>query len=144
MSRLINSAGLALIKEFEGLKLEAYPDTGNPPIWTIGYGHTRGVNRGDTCSQMQAEDWLEADLMVAEEEVQRVVKVPLTDNQYSALVCFAFNEKDFATSTLVKKLNTGLYQSVPAELKRWVFSGGKKTDGLVNRRAREAILWSLP
>lgn len=143
MTRLINSTGLALLREFEGLRLEAYCDTANPPVWTIGYGHTRGVKEGDTCSQNRAEDWLEADLLVAEAEVQRVVHVPLTDNQYSALVMFAFNEKDFAISTLVKKLNAGFYTSVPAELKRWVYSGGKVTDGLVRRRAAEANLWSM-
>ncbi len=143
MTRMINSAGLALIKEYEGLRLEAYLDSADPPIWTLGYGHTRGVKEGDTCSHMQAEDWLEADLMIAEAEVQRCVKVPLNDNQYSTLVSFAFNERDFHTSTLLKKLNTGLYQSVPAELKRWIYSGGKKTEGLVRRRAAEAALWSM-
>ena len=143
MTRLINSAGLALIRECEGLRLEAYQDTADPPIWTIGYGHTRGVKKGDTCSQIQAEDWLEADLLVAEDEVQRCVKVKLTDNQYSALVSFAFNEKDFHSSTLVKKLNEGDYSSVPDELRRWIYSGGKKSSGLIRRRRLESELWSM-
>lgn len=143
MTRAINSAGLALIKEAEGLRLEAYLDTADPPIWSIGYGHTRGVKKGGTCSQSQAEDLLEGDLLVAEAEVQRCVKVPLTDNQYSALVCFAFNEKDFHKSTLLKKLNAGEYETVPTELKRWIWSGGHITAGLVKRRNAESILWSL-
>ena len=141
--RLINSAGLALIKESEGLRLEAYPDTADPPIWTIGYGHTRGVKKGDTCSQMQAEDWLEADLLVAEAEVERCVKVRLTDNEYAALVSFAFNERDFHRSTLVKKLNAGNYEIVPSELRKWIYAGGKISKGLVTRRNAEATLWGI-
>lgn len=143
MTRLVNSLGLALIKEYEGLRLEAYKDTADPPVWSIGYGHTRGVKEGDTCSHMQAEDWLEADLLIAEAEVQRCVKVPLSDNQYAALVSFAFNERDFHKSTLLKKLNANDYEAVPNELKRWIWSGGYVTAGLVKRRAAESTLWSM-
>jgi lysozyme len=140
MSRIINTAGLDLIKHFEGLRLEAYQDSGG--IWTIGYGHTRGVHEGMTCSQHQADAWLEADLSIAEAEVLRVVKVPLNDNQFAALTSFAFNERGFALSTLVKKLNAGNYASVPDELKKWIYADHKIDPGLVKRRAAEAELFT--
>jgi Phage-related lysozyme (muraminidase) len=142
MARMINSAGLALIKEYEGLRLEAYPDQADPPIWTIGYGHTHGVKEGDTCNQFQADEWLEQDLIEAESKVLRLVKVPLTDNQFSALVSFAFNEKDFPVSTLLKKLNAGDYEAVLTELPKWKYAGHKVQPGLVKRRAAEAALWT--
>ncbi len=145
MTRMINSAGLALIKEYEGLRLEAYLDSADPPIWTIGYGHTRGVKMGDTCSQHQADEWLEQDLIEAEKAVTDLVKVKLTDNQFAALVSFTFNEGRgrLAGSTLLKKLNEGGYGLIPACLKSWVFAGGRTQPGLVRRRAAEAALWSI-
>lgn len=141
---MINGAGLVLIKNAEGLRLEAYQD--GVGIWTIGYGHTHGVKPGDTCSQMQADEWLDQDLCFAEDAVEDLVKVPLTDNQFSALVSFVFNEgrKRFAGSTLLLKLNEGGYDLVPAYLKSWIFAGGKVERGLVNRRKAEAELWSKP
>lgn len=144
MARMINGAGLCLIKDHEGLRLEAYDD--GVGVWTIGYGHTHGVKPGDTCSQMQADEWLDQDLCFAEDAVEDLVKVPLTDNQFAALVSFVFNEgrKRFAESTLLMKLNEGGYDLVPAYLKSWIFAGGKVMQGLVNRRKAEADLWSKP
>lgn len=141
--RLINSAGLALIKEAEGLRLEPYKDTGG--IWTVGFGHTRGVTEHTHCTPEIAEAWLEADLQHAEEAVGRLVKVSLTDNQFAALVCFVFNvgETAFAHSTLLRKLNEGGYDLVPACLRSWVFDNGKVIPGLVKRRNAEATLWSI-
>lgn len=143
MARIINSLGLALIKESEGLRLEPYRDTGG--IWTCGFGHTRGVTEHTHCTPEIAEAWLESDLMFAEEAVSALVKVPLTDNQFSALVCFVFNEGPtaFAKSTLLRKLNEGGYSLVPACLRSWVFDNGKVIQGLVKRREREATLWSM-
>jgi lysozyme len=143
MSRVINSAGLALIKEYEGCRLEAYQDGNN--IWTIGFGHTAGVKPGDTCSQMQADAFLEHDLIAAELSVSSLVKVPLTDNQFAALVSFTFNEGTgrLAESTLLKKLNQGGYDLVPACLKTWIFIGPNQSQGLIRRRAAEAALWSM-
>lgn len=141
--RLINSAGLALIKESEGLKLEPYLDTGK--VWTCGYGHTKGVTEFTHCTPEIAESWLEADLQQAEEAVSRLVSVRLTDNQFAALVCFVFNEGEtqFAHSTLLRKLNEGGYDLVPACLKAWVFDNGKIIKGLVSRRNAEATLWGM-
>lgn len=142
MARMINAAGLALVRNCEGLRLEAYQDGAG--VWTIGYGHTRGVKPGDAIGAEQAELLLEADLMAAEAAVSRYVKVPLTDNQFAALVSFVFNEGEgaFTKSTMLKKLNEGGYGVVPACLKSWIFAGGKIAPGLVKRRAVEAALWS--
>jgi len=144
MTRAINAAGLALVKAHEGLRLESYQDTSG--IWTIGYGHAQGVKPGDCISVARAEQLLEADLMEAERAVGALVAVPLTDNQFSALVGFVFNvgEGAFARSTLLRKLNEGGYGLVPACLKSWIFDNGKVLQGLVKRRAAEAALWSLP
>lgn len=140
MARMINSAGLALVKEYEGIRLEAYPDTGG--VWTICWGHTKGVEEGDTASMEQCETYLEVDLMSAEQLVSRLVKVPLNDNQFSALVSFAFNEGAFPKSTLLKKLNARDYEAVPAELAKWIYDNGKIEPGLVKRRAAESALWT--
>lgn len=138
----INAAGLALVKAQEGLRLQSYADGGG--VWTIGYGHTNCVKSGDAISSEQAQMLLEADLLVAEEAVSRLVTVPLTDNQFAALVDFVFNEGEgaFAGSTLLKKLNEGGAALVPACLKSWIFDDGKVAPGLVKRRAAEAALWS--
>jgi len=83
-----SDAGLALIKVSEGLEIEAYPDPGNRVTgepWTIGYGHTRGVRRGDTCTEEQATEWLREDLHDAEAAVRRLVDVHLTQGQFDAL-----------------------------------------------------------
>jgi len=142
MTRTINAAGLALVRACEGLRLEAYRDTSD--VWTIGYGHTRGVAPGDSISTERAEQFLEADLMEAERAVSALVKVPLTDNQFSALVSFVFNagEGAFAKSTMLRKLNEGGYGLVPAYLRSWIFDNGRVLPGLVKRRAAEATLWS--
>lgn len=141
--RVINSAGLALIKESEGLRLEPYKDTGG--VWTCGYGHIKGVTEHTHCTPEIAEAWLEADLMSAEEAVSDLVKVKLSDNQFAALVCFVFNVGAAALgkSTLLKKLNEGGYDLVPACLRSWIFDNGKVIAGLVKRRNAEATLWSI-
>jgi lysozyme len=142
MTRTINAAGLALVREHEGLRLAAYRDTSG--IWTIGYGHTEEVRPGYCISSDRAEQLLKADLTRAERAVAALVKVPLTDNQFSALVSFVFNvgEGAFAKSTLLRKLNESGYGLVPACLKSWIFDNGRVLPGLVKRRADEAALWS--
>lgn len=145
MTRRINAEGLKLIKQWEGLKLSAYKDVAG--VWTIGYGSTGPhVTPGLEISQEEAERLLVKDLDRFERAVDRLVKVPLSANQFAALVSFAFNvgegKKGFATSALLKKLNAGNYDAVPGELAKWVNAGGKKVEGLVNRRAAESGLWA--
>ena len=143
MPRMINAAGMAVIKEAEGFNANAYVDSGGVP--TIGYGHTAGVKMGDVCTPEQANDMLLSDLSGAEAAVSDLVKVTLTDNQFSALVLFVFNvgAGAFGKSTLLRDLNAHDYDSVPAQLRLWVFANGKRIKGLENRRAKEINLWSM-
>lgn len=131
----ISSAGLALTKGHEGCRLKAYLDTGD--VWTIGWGHTRGVKEGDTCTQEQADAWLNEDNDIAERDVNELVKVPLTQNQFDALVDFVFNigRTQFATSTLLRKLNAGDYVGAANQFGRWIYDNGKIINGLVARRS---------
>ncbi|CAH1661578.1 Lysozyme [Hyphomicrobiales bacterium] len=145
MARRINQEGLEHIKRWEGVKLKAYRDVAG--ILTIGYGHTSAagtpqVTAGMVITEATAEDILRRDLAKFEQRVVRLVKAPLTDNQFAALVSFDFNTGALDRSTLLKKLNAGNYDAVPAELAKWVNAGGRKIPGLVNRRAAEAGLWA--
>ena len=141
--RRINDEGLALIKRWEGLKLEAYRDVGG--VLTIGYGSTGShVHAGLKITESQAEAMLVRDLQRFEKAVDLAVKVDLTDNQFAALVSLAFNigVGAFQGSTLLKVLNAGRYDDVPAQFMRWNKVGKKVVDGLTNRRAAECGLWA--
>jgi len=129
--------GINLIKRFEGLRLEAYRDSVGIP--TIGYGHTHGVKMGDVITGAQADAFLREDLQVAELTINTNVKVKLTQGQFDALASFVFNlgSGNFVKSTLLKKLNTGDYAGAADEFGKWVNAGGKKSPGLVKRRAAE-------
>jgi lysozyme len=142
LTRQINAAGLALIKQFEGLRLHAYQDGAG--IWTIGYGHTQDVWKGDVCTPEDAERWLRDDLAEAEDAVSQLAKFPLTDNQFAALVAFTFNMGfgNLRRSNLLKHLNAGHYADVPEQLSQWVYVGSAKSPGLVARRAAEIALWN--
>jgi len=145
MTRRINAAGLSHIMQWEGCKLVAYRDVAG--VLTVGFGHTSAagipkVREGMRINDTEAAEILRRDLGKFEERVERLVKVPLTDNQFAVLVSFDFNTGALHKSTLLKKLNAGDYEAVPAELMKWVNAGGKKVKGLVNRRAAEAGLWA--
>ncbi|WP_338128272.1 lysozyme [Xenorhabdus bovienii] len=109
----ISENGINKIKSYEGLRLHAYPDpaTGAEP-WTIGYGHTKGVKPEQVITEQQAEIFLHEDLIPIYAEIQRIVKVPLTQGQFDALCSFIFNLGigNFIHSTLLKKLNLADYQ----------------------------------
>lgn len=139
-------AGIALIQEFEGRRLEAYKCPAG--IWTIGYGHTSAageptVTPGMVITKQEAVDILKRDLVKYESAVDRLVTVPLSQNQFDALVSFTYNvgEGALSKSTLLKKLNRGEYAAVPAELMKWTKGGGKELPGLVRRRRAEAAMW---
>jgi len=137
----ISQEGVNLIKHFEGCRLEAYKCPAG--VWTIGYGHTKGVKEGDEIEQEAAEAFLIEDLEAFEQAVARLVKVPLTQQQFDALVSFTFNlgAGNLAASTLLRKLNNYQYAEVPEQMMRWVKAGGQVLDGLVRRRAAEAALF---
>lgn len=146
-----NAAGIALIKHFESLKLEAYYCPAG--VLTIGYGHTGDVKPGDRITEHQADAILDVDLDKFERSVSRLIKTGLNENQFSALVSFCFNlgEAALARSALLRKTNAmdfarfdekGVLTGGAAfEFGRWVFSKGRKLRGLVDRRAAETELF---
>ena len=138
---IISLEGLSLIKKFEGCKLIAYKCSAG--VWTIGYGHTTGVKEGDVCTQEEAEKLLRGDIFKFEEYVQDSVKVDLDQSQFDALVAWTFNlgPGNLRSSTMLKKLNNGEYESVPFEMRRWNKAGGKTLDGLIRRRQAESLLF---
>lgn len=137
-------AGLQLTERFEGCRLKAYKDDGG--VWTIGYGHTRGVYPGMLCTLAQAEAWLLDDVAIAEAHVHRLVKVPLDQLEYDALVDFEFNTGALAGSTLLKLLNAGAYELAAAQFQRWDKCKGVELAGLLRRRLaeRDAFQKDLP
>lgn len=134
-----------IIKESEGLRLEAYLPTPND-VWTIGYGHTKTAHASMTITEAQAEQLLRSDLDWAEAAVNSLVKVGLTQHQYDALVSFVFNigETNFSTSTLLRKLNAGDYEGAANEFPRWNKQKGTVLQGLVNRRHKEMLYFLVP
>jgi lysozyme len=144
MTRPIPSAAVNLVKEFEGCCLTAYQDVAG--IWTIGYGSTDSVVEGMTITQEEADIRLANGLALAAQVVDTWVKVPLTDNQFAALVDFVFNEgaNRFRLSTLLGVINKRAMAQVPQELMRWVYGGGRVLDGLIRRRQAECDLWNTP
>lgn len=141
MTRHTNAAGLALIKEVESCRLTAYQDDGG--VWTIGWGHTDGVQQGDTWTQQQADDALVSDVGIYERCVEDRLEVGITDNQFSALVVFVYNVgcEAFKSSTLLELLNEGSTWFVPQQMLRWNKVGGVVSKGLTIRRNKEVYLW---
>lgn len=133
---------LTELKKWEGLRLEAYLPTPED-VWTIGYGHTRGVKPGMKITEKQAEAWLKEEVKIYQAAVERRVKVPLTQNQYDALVLWTYNlgEENLRTSTLLRKLNAGDYSGAANEMPRWNKQKGKTLRGLTRRRAAERALF---
>ncbi len=155
----VGRAGKLLFQTWEGLELNEYLDSGGAP--TIGVGHlmTRSermsgkiiikgkamvYRKGLTTDQCW--DLLDQDLDSAENTVISAVKITLNQNQFDALVSFTFNVGDtaFRNSTLVKVLNAGNFDQVPAQLRRWIRDNGKIVKGLINRREKEITLWNSP
>jgi lysozyme len=132
-----SNSGLAVTQRSEGCKLIAYQDQGG--VWTIGYGHTRGVYAGMTCTQEQAVAWLLEDLALAEQNVNTHVHVPITQGMYDALVDFDFNcgSKALDSSTLLRLVNAGDKEHAANEFEKWDHVGGKVVAGLLRRRLEE-------
>ena len=137
-----------LIAEFEGFRDKAYLDSAN--IWTIGYGSTRNpatglpVKKGDTITRAKALEWLKIQTSASQGDVDRLVKVRLSDNQRTALTSFVYNigPTRFAKSTLLRKLNAGApKEEVAKEFLRWIYAGGKVVKGLQTRRKMEQQLF---
>lgn len=156
MMRASNNA-LALIKEFEGLSLKAYPDplSGGDP-WTIGYGATgRGIVRGLVWTKQQAEDRLLADVRAREPDLNKLLGgAPTSQNQYDALMSFGFNVGFFDVksrgrlvrvklegSSLLRLHKAGQFEAAAQEFSKWINKGSAVEKGLRRRRAAEAELY---
>ena len=142
-----------IVKKFEGLHklrddglVHAYRCPAG--VWTLGFGKTKGIRSGMTCTIAEAEQHLKDELDAHGKIVKRLVNVPLSQGQYDALVSFVFNVGggNFKSSTALKRLNSGMYDDVPEQLNRWNKArvDGKLTPlrGLTRRRAAEAAIFS--
>lgn len=142
----IPAGGLAIVKEFEGCKLTAYPDpaTGGDP-WTIGWGATgAGIKKGVTWTQAQADERLARDFGEFVHDVRTLVgSSPTTDSQLGAMASLAYNvgTANFGSSTLLKKHRAGDYVGAAAEFAKWNKAAGRVMAGLTRRRAAEAALY---
>jgi len=143
-----NHAGRCLIGRSEGLCLTAYPDDGG--TWTIGWGTThingKPVTERMRITKEQAVAYFNQDIAKFEYAVWSSIKVPLTNNQFSALVSLAYNIgiKAFKSSTLVKKLNAEDYKGAVNEFSRWIYVSKVKSNGLAARREKEKALFLTP
>lgn len=140
----LSPIGLDLIKRSEGFRSHTYKDVNGIP--TIGYGHRllsfESFPNGIT--ESRAAEILAADVHNAEQAVERLAKVPLSQNQFDALVDFCFNlgAGRLASSTLLKILNGGRYQDAAEQLLRWDLAGGQENAALKTRREAEFALWN--
>lgn len=133
--------GIDFIKSFEALRLQAYLCEANK--LTIGYGHTRNVRLGQTCTVAEAEQMLAEDIAIAEKAVN-TINQELTQNQYDSLVslCFNIGNENFKTSTLYRKVNADPNNpTIKGEFVRWIYCKKKKSKGLTRRRIEEAKIY---
>jgi lysozyme len=150
----INDRGLKLLYEFEGRheklpdgRYRAYLDKiASPPVWTLYAGLTKGIREGMIVTEAQGDAMVRKELNIYEDAIERLVKVPLTSNQFSALTCLVYNIGigAFTKSTLLKVLNQGRLDLVPAQFMRWDKAGGKTIKGLARRRKAELALFLEP
>ena len=150
-----NEAGLSLIKKHEKCELKAYP-AAEAGHWVIGWGTTHPwVHEGMTCTQEQADMWFQQDVDNFSAAITRMVKVPLSPNQFSAIVSFVYNigPGNFAMSSVLALLNSKRFDMVPAHMEQWNKMKVKEPDGsikvvvsqeLTNRRADEIRLFNTP
>jgi lysozyme len=141
----ISDKGLNLIKSFEGCELEAYPDPGSGgDPWTIGFGHTGKVFPGMKITAEEAERFLEMDVEHFERCVEEMLEVEVSQDQFDALVCFAYNVgcKALQGSTLLRLVNSRQFEAAAQQFLRWNKAGGKVLAGLTRRRQAESELFA--
>lgn len=145
--RHVTKNGIEFIAKYEGFSPKIYICPAG--YETIGYGHLITIENKKSLlngiSQKDALLLLEKDIQNAECSVLRLINVPLSDNQFDAIVSFTFNLGGGALqrSSLRRKINREEHEQVPSEFKKWVFAGGRKIQGLVKRRDAEANLYTL-
>ena len=143
---ITSQKGIDLIKHYEGLRLKAYVCSAG--VLTIGYGTTiypngNFVKLTDTCTKEQAETYLKNDLKRFESAVNRLVGLPINQNQFDALVCFTYNVGvgNLQSSTLLKMINLNKFEEASLQFERWNKAGGKELKGLTLRRLAEKKLF---
>jgi lysozyme len=145
MARLINQAGVTLLTKFEGYRTIPYRDGGG--VLTVGIGHT-GVDvlPGIPWTDNEIKAAFDDDVLHFEQSVESLAEVELSDNQFAALVCFAYNVglSALAESTLLRKLNESNFRGAAAEFVRWDKIAGQESAGLRSRREAEAKLFNTP
>jgi lysozyme len=141
---LVTPALIDLITRFEGFRPEIYKDEAG--VDTIGYGHTRSAVMPIRITQEEGQELLRQDLGYFVDVVLDLVKVPVNQNQFAALVSFAYNlgEGNLRGSTLLRKLNEGDFAGASEEFMKWDNAGGRKLRGLTRRRAAEEQLFRTP
>lgn len=139
--------GLQFIRREEGERLTAYADIIG--VWTIGVGHTgkvdgKPVAKGMVISADKSRELLSADLSKFESAISRLVKVPLKQYEFDALVSLVFNigETNFSRSTLLKMLNANDFKGAAEQFLVWKNAGGRPVQGLLNRRKREKDMFN--
>jgi GH24 family phage-related lysozyme (muramidase) len=143
--RHVTSAGLYLIKRFEGFSPIVYICPAGYP--TVGYGHlVKPEERkkfATGLTETDGEELLRRDVQIAEVAVLRLIHMPLTDGQFDALASFTFNLGPGALqrSTLRRQINRGEHRAAAAEFSKWVWAGGRRLSGLVARRRAESVLY---
>ena len=137
----ISQEGISLIKKFEGCELEAYKCAAG--VWTIGYGHTKDVKEGNSITKEEAESMLVHELQEYCSDVDIAVKVDLKQNEFDSLVSWTYNlgPTNLNSSTMLRVLNEGKHDEVPAQMKRWNKASGQVKEGLVRRREAEALMF---
>lgn len=139
-----SQACIDLIKSFEGYRAHAYQDSVG--VWTIGYGTTHGVQPGQTITEPEALHRLTGTVEAMADVLATAIHVPVTQNQFDACVCFAYNVGTgaFTRSTLLRNLNAGEYAAAAEQFLRWTHAGTQVLPGLVRRRQAERALFLTP
>lgn len=136
----MSAEGRAMLEGFESCRLVAFQDGGG--VWTLGWGRTQNVKKGDTCTQTQADAWRDTDIAIAEDAVNLYVRVLLRQGQFDALVDFAYNlgAGNLRSSTLLKMVNAKDWAGAAQQFLRWDHDGGVQVAGLTRRcKARKAL-----
>lgn len=139
--------GINLIKQFEGCRYSPYRDSIG--LWTVGYGHLIGDGKslpsGDNrvFTQKEIDDFLVNDLMHVESGISVLIRVPITQNQFDALCSFCYNlgVGTLQKSTLLKDINSSLWDAAANDILKFHFAGGVSLPGLVKRRQAEHDLF---
>jgi lysozyme len=141
---LVSPDGLKLIEKFEGLRLHAYQDIGG--VWTIGYGHTKDVQAGDVISIERADALLQDDVFKTSQAVASMLRAQVTQNQFDALVSFAYNVGSNALhqSTLLRFVNARKWAQAADQFLVWNHVKGVESAGLTRRRQAERALFMTP